>query len=203
MDVAPRCYKRTGLDIYGVNNIFISVQPANFNQSWPDHPSYPSGLLCVQELDCDLRSLGPGGCQDVNVSVENNIMMSMSQNMETICIQRILKKKIYIFDKDTLLNNHTNNEHLLISNIVVQSIDVQVVKNNNKMKRYVEALKKNKKKPGCQCINLEIALHSSLIFTALLPLTTLQHEDDAADIEDEIYEDDADDVVTTINIVIR
>ena len=96
MDVASRCYKRTGLDIYGVNNMIISVQPANFNQSWPDHPGYPGGLLCVKELDCDLRSLGPGRCQDVNVSVENNIMVFMGQSVEIICIKRILRKDLYL-----------------------------------------------------------------------------------------------------------
>ena len=86
MDVSPygaiSGWDWMGLDIYSANNIFIRIQPANFNQSRPNHSSYPSDLLCVKELDCDLCSLGPGRCQDVNVSVENNIMVWMGQNME-------------------------------------------------------------------------------------------------------------------------
>ena len=77
--------KWTGLDIYVANIIFISVQPANFDQSWPDHPGYPGGFLCVEKLDRNLCSLGPRRCQDVNVSRErNNIMVWMGQNFETI-----------------------------------------------------------------------------------------------------------------------
>ena len=78
----------------GLNIISIRIQPANFNQSWPNHPGYPSGLLCVEELDCDLRSLGPGRSQDVNVSVENDIIVSMGQSVETI--KRILRKDLYL-----------------------------------------------------------------------------------------------------------
>ena len=101
------------------------TQPSNLDQAGSNHSSDSSCLLCVEELDRDLRSLRPGGRQDVDIPENKAMIIDFQQTQSFKACACCKKKTKYII------------------------------------------------RPGCKCVDLEVAFNCSLVFPALFPLTAL------------------------------